>query len=51
MSAASILPHQLAASILFVYAFLVICLSAKRPPKKPPQSVKLPKQVSHTRKG
>ena len=36
MSAATILPHQLAASILFAYALLALCFSVRRPP----QSVK-----------
>ena len=37
MSAITILPHHFAASILFVYALLAFCFSARRPP----QSVKL----------
>jgi hypothetical protein len=44
MSAPIILSHQLAASILFFYAFLAICFSKRsqrQPPKRPPQPVRL----------
>lgn len=37
MSAVTILPHHIAASILFVYALLALCFTVRRPP----QSVKL----------
>lgn len=42
MSAASILPHQLAAATLFFYAFVMVIVSRKEhSTKKPPQAVKL----------
>ena len=45
MPAHTILPHQCAASILFFYALIALCISAKRSPrqpsKRPPRSVKL----------
>jgi hypothetical protein len=51
MPAHTILPHQLSASILFFYALLALCISAKRssrlPRKRPPRSVGLPPKLTH----
>jgi hypothetical protein len=45
MSADTILAHQLASCILFVYGCLAVAFT-KRPRRKPPQSVR-PKGVSN----
>lgn len=47
MLAATILPHQVAASILFVYALLALCFTVRRTPQKVMPNTHLDVDLEH----